>query len=470
MMKKKILVNGISSETGKMLVPPIDEEEFRSYIRDGLLKKRETLVPYYKKIGRMSHARMFAASLLTPHEEEPKEAGWGLIINKDEDKRVFEVLQDLIEHRNGKVIYYEGEERLEEWINKNQLEKEAPFYLLIVGSPQKIPFEFQYLLDSRFAVGRIYFETLEEYTNYVNTVIDYENGKINPVSKRAVFFATDGGYGDATYLSHNFMIGPLVQLAKEEGYEVDYLEADKATERNLKEAVSAGNKRPAFIYTASHGLGCPTWRPDQEYLQGALCCQDFHFAPFKNVKPDDGLLTGYDIGDDFNAYTSIWFAFACFGAGTPRYSEFAHWVAGQGLEECQGKRDFIAYLPMKMLGYKKPALAFVGHIDPAWVHSFMTPSDEAPENWASRLLPFEVAVKYILNGLPVGYACKKFGENYSVLSILLLQIVRDYERSREMGLPVIDPYWDIRLTNIWITRNDCQNYVILGDPAVRVRL
>lgn len=461
-IQKKILINGINSETGKMLVPPIDADKFREYVRDGLLKKREILIPYYKKIGRMRHAMEFFTALHIPHEEAPEEVGWGLVIHKDEDKKVFQVLEPLIKHRNGKVIYYEGETKTEEWINKNQLEKEAPFYLLIAGSPERIPFEFQYLLDARFAVGRIHFETLEEYKNYVATVIDYEKEKTKPAGKKAVFFAPDGGPMDATSFSHKFMADPLAKTAENEGYKVDYLEAGKATKGNLKNALGAGNDdRPSFVYTASHGLGVPTNKPEQQYIQGSLCCQDYSHDP---AASNSGLLTGYDIGEDFNAYTSIWFAFACYGAGTPKYSDFAHWVPDLG--DSQGQRDFLAYLPMKMLGYRKPALAFIGHIDPAWLHSFAD-----PENMASRLSPFEMAVRYILNGLPVGYACKKFGENYSILSIALLQIVRDYERLLESSLQeTIDPYWDEKLADLWITRNDCQNYVILGDPAVKLKI
>ena len=52
----------------------------------------------------------------------------------------------------------------------------VPFYLLIVGSPQRIPFEFQAQFDLQWAVGRLHFDKVADYASYAQKVVDVRGG------------------------------------------------------------------------------------------------------------------------------------------------------------------------------------------------------------------------------------------------------------------------------------------------------
>jgi hypothetical protein len=125
----------------------------------------------------------------------------------------------------------------------------------------------------------------------------------------------------------------------------------------------------------------------------------------------------------------------------------------------QGSEDYSAYLPKRLLADPKGgALAVVGHVDPAWVHSF-----ESPVTRKQRIYPFGFTLARLLRGKPVGYAVSAFDQKYSDHSTDLLSLIEDME---EDGI-VPDP---LALGHLWICRNDAQNYVIVGDPAVSLRL
>jgi hypothetical protein len=53
----------------------------------------------------------------------------------------------------------------------------VPYYLLLIGPPDVIPFDFQYLLGVEYAIGRLAFETAVEYENYARSIVAYDSAK-----------------------------------------------------------------------------------------------------------------------------------------------------------------------------------------------------------------------------------------------------------------------------------------------------
>ena len=106
----------------------------------------------------------------------------------------------------------------------------------------------------------------------------------------------------------------------------------------------------------------------------------------------------------------------------------------------------------------------IGHGERAWAHSIQPLDDRnRPLPKVGPLLTmFRNCVGRILGGQPVGHATKDISEKYATLSAHLLGLIGP----DASGTPPTDQ----RLVNAWIERNDAQNYIVLGDPAVRLRV
>ena len=145
----------------------------------------------------------------------------------------------------------------------------------------------------------------------------------------------------------------------------------------------------------------------------------------------------------------------CYGAGTPARDRFIHEPNSPPPEIAP--QSFIAALPKALLTHPAGgALACIGHVERAWGCSFITPKA------GSQTLPFENAIGRILKGEPVGLAMKDFYERYASLSVSLSSMLE--ELSFGASIPNDD------LASAWVARNDAEGYLILGDPAVRLRV
>ncbi len=473
---RRLVSNGIDGTRGEYLLAPLTPAELAGAIRRG--PRNASLL---RELGWW--VRRYARSY---RDRGPKEGvdpnnlaetGWGIVFARDADPRIREALAPLIELRQrqaakdkehyfrqfvGEQGYQPGDSKLSFLERLGAMPGPAdpervPYYLLLVASPAEIPYELQYQLDIQYAVGRLHFETPEEYARYARSVVAAEQGPSEP-RPRALFFAVRNPDDRATRLSADFLAEPLAEDLKQEypAWTVDTVLDGDATKDRLSAELYAETS-PQLLFTASHGMSFPRGNPRQEPHQGALLCQDWPGPVAWRGKRvgEDQYFSAEDLGAGANVAGSITFHFACFSAGTPRSSDFAHLEKGE--RKVFAAEPFLSPLPQRFLAHPDGgALAVVGHVDQAWSYSFKWPHLEAHRG------VFESALGRLMAGQRVGWAMEFFNQRYAELATELGTLL---EGSR-LGKKVDDK----RLTGLWTARNDARNFLVLGDPAVKLRL
>ncbi len=409
------------------------------------------------------------------------QAGWGVIFAAG-DARVPQLkaaLAPLLEMRQAQAgaLYrvYEGangyrpDETARAFLGRHGADPAQPvdpekssYYMLIVGDPELIPFDFQHQLDVQHAVGRLDFgEDYQAYANYARSVVAAEQNTVK-LARRAAFFGVANPDDRATQQSAQHLIRPLATRLRAEYADWDFTEIapQDATKARLVQLLQ--EDAPAFWLSASHGLEFDAADPRQTQLQGALLCQDW---PGPNVWrgeiPPEQYLSAADFAPgaplaEANLLGSIAFFFACYGAGTPRYDQFARHADPEATERAViADPPFVAALPQAMLALSRGgALAVIGHVERTWGTSFFDARS------GGQIAVFYSALARLLDGVPVGEAMDYFNVRYAALSTQLTDMLDQAPWGRQP-----DPY---DLARLWTENNDARGYIILGDPAVRL--
>ncbi len=404
---------------------------------------------------------------ITVDPRDPGQAGWGIVFSVLESIDVKAALEPLIEHRRRsigerrtRVLEYRPGERWSEWLARHNVAPAAvdperiPYYLLLVGPPDAIPFEFQYLLDVEYAVGRLCLDGADAYRCYAESLIEQEQDAARP-RRGMTLFGPWHPSDPATELSSQLLVRPLGDhvsgVAIHSGHDATVLMADRATRSELLRTLCDRLEPPALLFTATHGLGWPSGHRAQESMQGALVCQDWQWGMPPAL---EHCVAGEDVPPDAVVHGLVWFTFACYGAGTPEYDDFPFKLRHQ--PDRIAPRPFVAGLPKRVLSHPGgAAIAMIGHIERAWSYSFKPPGVDP------HLLLYRNTLGRILLGEPIGYAMKDFNELYASLSTGLANLQRIHDLRGQIS--------KVDLVQMWAQRNDAQNYVVLGDPAARLR-
>lgn len=406
-----------------------------------------------------------------------EQAGWGVVFPKVMKPGVREALRPLLEWRQQQAgaaderlfQVYEGEERgydpsenLLRYLEKRGScdgpvnPRRMPYYLLLVGEPTEIPFEFQYQLDLRHAVGRLSFPTPEEYAAYAANVVAVEKAwqtQSPPAERRATFFcpAQSGEEVEERLLEQ--LVRPIAQRLRdnpEKSWVIQTALKDKATKKRLL-GYLGGSNSPDLLFTACHGLIYDGDSPELQDEQGALLCHGHHGRPDAwRYAVGASAVNGH-----VNLPGRVTFHFGCFSAGVPIWDGYER--DEHGSPRLYTPEPFTTGLSRRLLGKASGgALAVIGHVDRAWTYSFVS------ENEKSRLATFEECLRRLLRGEPVGRALETFNLRYAALSAEWLRLM-EREQLEPWSPPSPDEMLDTFCT--WL---DARSFVVLGDPAVRL--
>jgi hypothetical protein len=465
--------NGLDGRQGSYLMPPVPPRHLAE-LACGATVDRARVRELQAWVARgEGKARRGLKEGLDPGKLD--EAGWGVIFPGSTDSAVLlEALAPLLDLRRaqagqrqerffrtfiGNDGYREGESKVA-FLSRHGAgpgpadPEKVPYYLLLIGDPEAIPFSFQYQLDVQYAVGRLCFDELEDYRRYADSVVAAETAAETGGtgrSRRACFFAPANQGDPVTGSTCAHLVQPVAAGVRlhQPGWSVETVVGEEATRGQLGGLL---DEAPAFLFAACHGLGFAAGDPWQRDRQGALVCQDWP-GPGSGAIDREHYFAAEDVGDQADVHGLIAFCYACFGAGTPRWDDFTRKSQGARRELSSGA--FLGRLPQRLLSHPRGgALAVVGHVERAWGFSLVWPGA------GPQISAFESTLRRLLAGQPVGWAMEIFNQRYAELASDLAAEVEALGFGKELD--------ETMLADLWTASHDARNYTIIGDPAVRV--
>jgi hypothetical protein len=336
-----------------------------------------------------------------------------------------------------------------------------PYYLLIFATPAEIPWDLQYLLNTRYCVGRLDLRSDEGLDGYVDALVSTDWQQSAADIGRTVAWAVHEADDDITALMRT-AIAARVAAEYERDADlragavfVDGRNTPATLARLLDELrpIQGQRRAPGLVLTTSHGLTDRTLSPAQQRASLGLL-----------VDQRGGRLDVDEFLAQWQPDGAIWYAHACCSAGSADLSVYEGLAPPDGpvAAVLRTVTDFartagasVAPLPRRLLGASKPLRAFIGHVEPTFDWTLRHPeSGQYLTDDIRHALYTE-----LFSGATVGHAFRRW-------YLRIAPIGRLYERLRQRlsaGEPVAGD-----LLYYQLAQRDVMSTVIIGDPTVRL--
>lgn len=320
-----------------------------------------------------------------------------------------------------------------------------PKFVLIAASPEKIPWDVQYSLSLRHAVGRLPFDG-DEADAYVTAMLDGTGWASSPPTSSSVaVWAADHGGSDITQLMRAAITTPFIKKCRNTIASLSTAVGAEATEAGLVATLAA---HPTLLVTSSHGA-TPLDERELVLHLGLPVAQNH--APVRI----DTLLEHLPGG-------SIWFAQACCSAGSSDRSNYsgllkANTTARLIVDAVAGLASSVAPAPLALLQRTPPVRAVFGHVEPTFDWTLRDPATKA--KFGHSIV--DALAGELHSGQPLGLVLENYYDGVGTL-------VNEWARASDRFGETHDRSILITMTRLRLTAWDRQSLVLLGDPTVTI--
>ncbi len=236
---------------------------------------------------------------------------------------------------------------------------QLPHYLLLIGSPARIPWEVQFELNTVAFTGRLDLDE-EGLCHYAEAALTDWAG--SPVDSTApLLWTVQHAAGDITWLMRQAVGERALAGWRSDpqiGDRARVLRGSEATGDRLAADLARGN--PGVVVTTSHGMTGPAHAPERMRATLGWLVDDRHEAV------DPGSIVGA-----WAPHGVVWYALACCSAGGSGRDQFAGLLepgsdAARTVGDVAALGPVTAPFPRALLGAPRPARAFIGHVEPTF--------------------------------------------------------------------------------------------------------